>query len=89
MDGTSKHYPEWGNLVTKEYTWYIFNGKWILDKKLGIPRIHLTDHLKFKEQEDHIVDTSVLLRRGNKILTGGRVWEGLGRKRGGGAKNQG
>jgi hypothetical protein len=27
------------------------------------------------------MDALVLLRRGNKILTGGRGWEGLGRKR--------
>ena len=30
------------------------------------------------------MDVSVLLRRGNKIITGGRGWEELERKRGGG-----
>jgi hypothetical protein len=29
------------------------------------------------------VDASVVLRSENKIITGGRGWEGLGRKRGG------
>jgi hypothetical protein len=28
------------------------------------------------------MDSSVFPRRGNKILTGGRGWKGLGRKRG-------
>ena len=27
------------------------------------------------------MDTSVLLRRGNKIIKGSKGWEGLGRKR--------
>jgi hypothetical protein len=29
--------------------------------------------MKLKKKEDHSVDASVLLRRGNKILTGGNV----------------
>ena len=29
-----------------------------------------TDHMKLKKKEDQTVDASVLLRRGNKILTG-------------------
>ena len=45
--------------------------------------IQLTDHMKVKKKEDQSVDASVLLRRGNKIITGARGWEGLGRKRGG------
>jgi hypothetical protein len=40
--------------------------------------------MKLKKKEDQNVDASVLLRRGNKILTVGREKEGLGRKRGGG-----
>ena len=34
------------------------------------------------------MNVSVLLRRGNKILTGGRGWKGLGRKRGGGGRKR-
>jgi hypothetical protein len=42
------------------------------------------------KKEDQRVDASVLLRRGNKIITGGRGWERLGRKkRGGGGKGTG
>jgi hypothetical protein len=37
---------------------------------LGIPKIQFTDHMKLKK-EDQSVGTSVLLRRGNKILKGG------------------
>jgi len=54
---------------------------------LGIHKIQFKDQRKlkknFKKKEDQNVDASVLLRRGNKILRGGRGWEGLGRKRGG------
>jgi hypothetical protein len=42
--------------------------------------------MKLKKQEDQNVDALVLLRRGNKILTGSRGWEGLERKGGGGEK---
>ena len=49
--------------------------------------IQLTDHFKFKKKEDQSVDASVLLRRGNKIITGGQ--EGLGRKRGEGKEKKG
>ena len=38
--------------------------------------------MKLKKKEDQIVDASVLLRRGNKIIKGSKGWEGLGRKRG-------
>ena len=38
--------------------------------------------MKLKKKEDQRVDASVLLRRGNKILTEGREWVGLGQKRG-------
>jgi hypothetical protein len=34
--------------------------------------IQLTDLMKLKEKEDQNMDTSVLLRRGNKIITGDR-----------------
>jgi hypothetical protein len=34
------------------------------------------------------VDASVLLRRENKIITGDRGWEGLGRKRGEGGERE-
>jgi hypothetical protein len=34
--------------------------------------IQITDHMNLKKKEDQSVDASVLLRRGNKIITGGR-----------------
>jgi hypothetical protein len=43
--------------------------KWILSQNLGIPKIQLTDLMKLKKKEEQILDASVLLRRGNKILT--------------------
>jgi len=43
--------------------------KWILAGKLGIHKKKITDHTKFKK-EDQNVNVSVLLRRENKILMG-------------------
>jgi hypothetical protein len=34
--------------------------------------IQFTDHMKFKKKEVQSVEASVLLRKGNKIITGGR-----------------
>jgi hypothetical protein len=44
--------------------------------------------MKLKKMENQNVDASVLLRRRNKILTGGRGWEELGSKRGGGGRKE-
>jgi hypothetical protein len=41
------------------------------------------------KKEDQSEDVSVLLRRGNKIITGGWGWEGLERKRGGEEEKRG
>ena len=73
MGGTRK-YPECSNPVTK-HTWYVLTYKWILGKKLGIPMIQLTDHMKLKKKEDQSVYASALLGRGDKIITGGRMRE--------------
>ena len=35
--------------------------------------IVFTDHMKLKKKEEQSVDASVLLRRGNKILTGANI----------------
>jgi hypothetical protein len=45
--------------------------------------------MKSRRKEDQIMDASVLLRRGNKIIKGRRVWEGLGRNRIGGEEQKG
>jgi hypothetical protein len=41
--------------------------KWILAQKLRIPKIQFAKHKKIKKREDQRVDTSFLLRIGNKI----------------------
>jgi hypothetical protein len=56
--------------VTKEHTWYVLIDKWILVQKLRIPKIQYTDHMKLKRKEGQSVDTSFLLRMGNKIPMG-------------------
>ena len=48
--------------------------KWILAQKFGIPKIQFTDHMKPKKKEVQNVDASVLLKRVNKIFTGGNMW---------------
>jgi hypothetical protein len=70
MDRTRKYHPECGNPITKEHTWYALTDKWILAQKLRIPKIQFTDLRKLKK-EDKSMDSSVLLRRGNKIPMGG------------------
>jgi hypothetical protein len=63
---------------SQKHTWYVLTDKWKFGKKLRIPTIQLTDHMKLKKKEDQSMDTSVLLRRGwgDKILKGGRVLGG-------------
>jgi hypothetical protein len=51
---------------------YALTDKGILAPNLRVPKIQLTDHMKFKKKGNQSMDTSVLLRRGNKILMGGR-----------------
>jgi hypothetical protein len=89
MDETRKYHSGWDNPVTKEHTWYAFTGKLVLAQQLWIPKIHFTDHMKLKKKRDQNMNASVLLRRGNKIFTGVRGWEGLGRKRGGWGRKKG
>jgi hypothetical protein len=67
MDASGGYHPEWGNLITKELTWYAVTDKWILAQKHRIPKIQLEKHMKLKKKEDQSVDTSVLLRMENKI----------------------
>jgi hypothetical protein len=52
--------------ITKEHT-YAFTDKWILAQKLRIHKIQFAKHMKFKKKEEHSVDTSIHLIRGNKI----------------------
>ena len=66
MDGTRKYHPEWGNPVTKEHTWYALTDKWILDHKLGMPKVQIIDHMKVKKKEDQSLDTSFSLEEGTK-----------------------
>ena len=54
----------------------------ILAQKLRIATIQLTNHMEFKKKEDQSVDASILLRRWNKIITGGSRREGPERERG-------
>ena len=67
MNGSGGYHPEWVNPITKEHTWYALTDKWILAQKSRIPKIHFAKHMKLKKKEDQSVDTSFLLRIGNKI----------------------
>jgi len=50
MDRTRKCHLEWGNLVTKEHTWYALIDKWILAQKLGTPK--KKSHRSYEAQEE-------------------------------------
>jgi hypothetical protein len=67
MYGSGGYHPEWGNQITKDHTWYGLTDKWILAQRLRISKIQFTKHMKLKKEEDQSVDTSVLLKKGNKI----------------------
>jgi len=62
----------------KEHTWNALTDKRILAPKLELPKIQSTDHMKLKKKDDQSVDTSFLLRRGNKNIKkrkyGDKVW---------------
>jgi hypothetical protein len=51
--------------------WYTLTDKWILAQKLRIPKIQFAKHKKIKKKEDQRVDTSFLLRIGNRIPSKG------------------
>jgi hypothetical protein len=51
----------------KEVIRYALTDKWILAHKLKRPKIQFAKHKKIKKKEDQRVDTSFLLRIGNKI----------------------
>jgi hypothetical protein len=40
---------------------------------MGMLKIQFTDHMKLKKKEDQSMHASMLLRRGNKIHTGGNM----------------
>jgi hypothetical protein len=53
--------------ITKEHTCYALTDMWILAQKLRMPKIQFAKHMNLKKKEDQSVDTSFLLRMGNKI----------------------
>ena len=63
-------------------TWYVLTDKWILAQQLRIPMIQLTKHMKFNKKEGQSTEASNPLRRGNKIIIGGRGREGSRWERG-------
>ena len=71
MDGSGGYHPDWGNPITKEHTWYALTDMWILAQKLRIPKTQFTKHMKLKKKGEQSVNTSILLRRRNKILMEG------------------
>ena len=60
----------------------------ILAPKLRISMIQLTDHMKLNKKEGQSIDASKPLKRGNKIIMGGR-WRERPRWERGGEKKKG
>jgi hypothetical protein len=54
-----------------------------ISQKYRIPMLHSTDPKKINKKEGPSEDASILFRKGNKIIMGGRGREGLGCERGG------
>ena len=66
MDGSGGYHPKWGSPITKEHTkgvHSLISGA----QKLRIPKIQFLKHMKLKKKEDQSVDSSILLKRVNKI----------------------
>jgi hypothetical protein len=63
-------------------------GLWILSKNLAISIIHLTNYMKVKKKKHQNVGASVLLKWGNKIITGVRERKGLWGEEGKGEKGE-
>jgi hypothetical protein len=53
MDGHGGYHPEWGNPITKKFTWYVLTDKCILAQKLRMPKIQDTIYKTHKTQEEH------------------------------------
>ena len=73
MDVSGGYHPYWGNLITEEVIRYALTDKWILAQKHRTPKIKFAKHKKIKKNEDQSVDTSFLLRMGNKIFMEGVI----------------
>jgi hypothetical protein len=56
----------------KENALYVLTVKWILAKRYRMPKIHPIDPKKLNKREDTTKHASIPLRRGNKIIMGGR-----------------
>ena len=67
MDGSGWYVPKWDSTITKESTWYILTDKWILSLKLRKNKVKFAKPMKLNKKEDQSVDTSFLLRMGNKV----------------------
>jgi hypothetical protein len=67
MDVSRGYHPYGGNPITKEVIRYALNDKWILAQKHRTPKIQFAKHKKIKKRKDQWVDSSFLLRIGNKI----------------------
>jgi len=59
MEWTRKYHPEWGNSITEKHTWYALIDKWILAKKLELPKMQSTDHRKLKKKDDQNADAPI------------------------------
>jgi hypothetical protein len=67
MDGSGGYLTKCGNPITKEVTRQALTDEWILSQKLRTPKIQFAKQKKIKKKENQRMDTSFLLRIGNKI----------------------
>ena len=67
-------------ILSEVHIWYALTDKWILAQKLRISKIQFAKQKKIKKKEDQLVDTSFLLRIGNKIPMEGVIEAKFGAK---------
>jgi hypothetical protein len=67
MNGSRGYHPKCGNPITKEHIRQALTDKGILVQKFRISKIQFAKHMKLKEKEAQSLNTSFLLRRGDKI----------------------
>jgi len=60
MEWTRKYHPEWGYSITEKHTIYALIDKQILAKKIELPIMQYTDHMKLRK-DDQNADASLLL----------------------------
>jgi hypothetical protein len=67
-----------GEVTHTQKDMYVLTDKWLLAQKIRIPMMYPTEPKKLNKKQGPSEDVSIPLRRGNKIIMGGRGRRDLG-----------